>query len=545
MAPVVLIHGLFGWGEERPLFGLGPTYFPLQHLRKLWPHGPVVAVDVGIASSDHDRACEAFAQLLGQRTDYGEARTHECDHVQHGTIYESGLLEDWCASNPIHLIGHSFGGNTAVALFNLIAEDFWKVGTGPDWVVSVTCICSPLRGCNLPSMFGLEPPSTEDAGAISSQQEELGGLMGKMAVTLFHWFLKLQERFPTLLRPFFDARMHQWRAHRLSVRNAEARMLRTASETARPARGDPESLRKHFRNLSKTRLIAVVAGSLDPISPSTFMRSFFAPIAGLMSAGSFLMLLMLWRWRHRLRERLAALPPGVARRLVLLLLLWSAVSPMVMAAVLCSPRLRQQRAAMGAWLQDTILEHCRPLLHGWLMRPLLRLSSHALPQHGTALVPTGSAAMMNVGTESSLPDGMIDLISQYGLEAPTIEHVTVLPNAKTRAKLKHLMGSSGSSSRTPERPDQRQRRRGKQSAVVAATRPVASADSDSEELDPEDLEGRPMRLGKWHVIHVPEADQCLGTWLDPHHTRDMYTTLFFLLQSCTLLRRPSSLRDFT
>ncbi|GLD94752.1 hypothetical protein PINS_up024537 [Pythium insidiosum] len=29
-------------------------------------------VDVGVLSSDHDRACEAFYQLYGGRVDYGE-----------------------------------------------------------------------------------------------------------------------------------------------------------------------------------------------------------------------------------------------------------------------------------------------------------------------------------------------------------------------------------------------------------------------------------------------------------------------------------------
>ena len=64
---LVLIHGLFGWGVERPLYGYGPSYFPLTELNELWS-GPVIALDVAGASSGHDRACEAFAQLTGRRT---------------------------------------------------------------------------------------------------------------------------------------------------------------------------------------------------------------------------------------------------------------------------------------------------------------------------------------------------------------------------------------------------------------------------------------------------------------------------------------------
>jgi len=532
MAPVVLIHGLFGWGEDRPLFGLGPTYFPLQHLRKLWPHGPVVAVDVGAASSDHDRACEAFAQLLGQRTDYGEAHAHECEHVQHGTIYEIGLLEDWSASNPIHIIGHSFGGNTAVMLFNLIAEDFWKQGTGPEWVISVTCICSPLRGCSLPSVIGLEPPT--DAGTGGQHGDHQCGLACKAAVTLFHLFVKLQQQWPLLLRPFFDVRMDQWRAHQHSLRESQRMFWNTGdnmlSQTSSQLRGDTEIMGSHFRNLYKTRLIAVVAGSLDPLSPYTVMRSVFAPIIGLTTGGSLLGLVALWRARTRLRDRLHRVPPGVLRRLVLLLLAWSAVSPMVVVTALYSRRLQRQRAAIGAWLQECILEPLRPLLHGWLMRPLLRLSSYALRHHhGTMLVPTGNAAVMNIGEDN---DGMINLISQYGLDAPTVENVTVLPSTRTRAKLRELAGGGGGS--------------GSAAAAVDAGRPGNSrprVQSAPAVADRDALDARPLSVGKWHVIHVPTADHCLGTWLDPHHTRDMYTELFFLLQNCSPLRRPSSLRD--
>lgn len=61
--------------------------------------------------------------------------------------HSQGLLKRWDATSPVHLVGHSFGGNTAVALYNMIAEDHWGLGTGPDWVVSVTAICAPLRGC--------------------------------------------------------------------------------------------------------------------------------------------------------------------------------------------------------------------------------------------------------------------------------------------------------------------------------------------------------------------------------------------------------------
>lgn len=153
------MHGLFGWGEKRPLFGIFPSYFPLERLRKTWQGGPVIAVDVGVGSSDHDRACEAFAQLFGVRTDYGEAHAFRCHHLRFGPDYSGkGLLARWGPAHPVHLIGHSFGGNTALTLFRLLAEDYWGIGTSNEWAASITTICSPMHGASLPFAMGLVEP---------------------------------------------------------------------------------------------------------------------------------------------------------------------------------------------------------------------------------------------------------------------------------------------------------------------------------------------------------------------------------------------------
>ena len=158
---LILVHGLFGYGEERPLYGRMPDYFPLAHLRRTW-RGAVRAVNVGVAASAHDCACEAFAQLAGTFTDYGEVHARECGHARHGPDFRGrALLERWDASRPVHLVGHSFGGNTALALLQLLADDFWGLGTAARWVVSITCIATPVRGCSLPFALGLQPRGAE------------------------------------------------------------------------------------------------------------------------------------------------------------------------------------------------------------------------------------------------------------------------------------------------------------------------------------------------------------------------------------------------
>lgn len=101
-------------------------------------------------SSLHDRACDLFYQLIGGRTDYGVEHSERCGHARWGRHHERPLLPPgfaWSASSPIHLLGHSLGGNTCRFLQQLLADIFF-VGhdTSADWIKSVTCIATPLNG---------------------------------------------------------------------------------------------------------------------------------------------------------------------------------------------------------------------------------------------------------------------------------------------------------------------------------------------------------------------------------------------------------------
>lgn len=491
---IVLIHGLFGWGEERPLFGLGPTYFPLQHLRKLWRDGPVVAVDVGIADSDHNRACEAFAQILGLRVDYGE--NHEEQSPRYGTIYESGLLDLWDAEHPVHLVGHSFGGNTAVTLFHMIAEDYWNVGSGPDWVSSVTCICSPLRGCSLP-----------EAGS----RRRISRPLPRPLLAFGPALREIQRRLLTLSRPLVSIHMDQWQVHQERPSSPSSLDFAESSRAESSPRSKCKALRRHFGHLSKTRLVAVLAGPLEPLAPTLLFQS-LATVAAAAALGWLAGALLLWRKGQLLWEKLIELTSqGPLRRLAIAFLLWSAISPFIAAVTLRTPRLRRQRTAVGAWLQQ-MLEPSLPYLHGWLARPLLRICSCGVsPAKATALLPASDINLGNGVRESVHADEVVDLISQHGLDAPSIGTVTVLEGAFiSGADLRFWSGSPAPS-------------------------PLERLRADSDELE----------LGKWHVIHVPKADHCLGTWLDPHHTRGMYLKLFSLLEGCTahLMPRHQSLKD--
>ena len=320
---LVLIHGFLGWGETRPLWGMGPTYYPLRALRRRYTTGPVVAVDVGVASSSHDRACEAFAQLLGIRCDYGEehARTH--GHSRYGPDFTgAALLSVWDGMNPVHLIGHSFGGNTALALTSMICNDFWGVGSDCSWVVSCTCVASPLAGCTLPFAFGYQggssvhgghsvlgslPGSATCAAAATpssfssfsssfssasstpgsrSKSEACGLSQPPFALRCFLTFIgtleAVQRRWPRL--QLFHTRHTQWEGEHTwwswckcthPLITSEDSMINDATPAA-----SARALKAHLSNLSSVYLVAVTSGSgqmpcaLKPICVSDVPRRY-------------------------------------------------------------------------------------------------------------------------------------------------------------------------------------------------------------------------------------------------------------------------------
>ena len=75
----------------------------------------------------HSDCMRGIAQLYGLRTDYGELHSMQAVRpASPGKDYtEAALLDcEWDEQNPIHLIGHSFGGNTALTLVTLLAQDW-------------------------------------------------------------------------------------------------------------------------------------------------------------------------------------------------------------------------------------------------------------------------------------------------------------------------------------------------------------------------------------------------------------------------------------
>ena len=162
--PIVLVHGMFGWGEgegiNRKLPYWGAMNGDLTAFLRENGASACYAASVCPISSAWDRACELYAQLTGTRVDYGKAHAEKYRHRRYGRTYMQPLFAGWSAEKKVHLVGHSFGGNTVRLLAHLLAngapeeqaatpaEELSALFTGGkgDWVQSVLTICAPHNG---------------------------------------------------------------------------------------------------------------------------------------------------------------------------------------------------------------------------------------------------------------------------------------------------------------------------------------------------------------------------------------------------------------
>jgi len=150
---IIFIHGFMGWGEHE----MGGYHYwggKVNLIDYLQSQGfDVDAVSVGPISSNWDRAVEAYTQIKGGQVDYGfvHSSKYKLNQKPKGKSYH-GIHPVWSASNPIHIIAHSQGGQTARMLEYLLknkfdGEESDLLGTEMvGWVKSITTISSPHNG---------------------------------------------------------------------------------------------------------------------------------------------------------------------------------------------------------------------------------------------------------------------------------------------------------------------------------------------------------------------------------------------------------------
>jgi triacylglycerol lipase len=155
--PIVLVHGLLGFGRDELLgFKYWGGLNDIQEDLKSKGY-PCYTASVGAVSSNYDRAIELYYQIKGGWVDYGKFHSSEAGHLQKTNKYYQGLYPQWDAQHPIHLIGHSMGGQTIRVLIELLERGKLSERTDPlhatlfdggkiNWVESATTISTPNNG---------------------------------------------------------------------------------------------------------------------------------------------------------------------------------------------------------------------------------------------------------------------------------------------------------------------------------------------------------------------------------------------------------------
>ena len=161
--PIVLIHGFFGWGNDE--MGDYRYWGGKKDIQKILEKNgfEVINVSVGPISSNWDRAIEVYYQLKGGQVDYGANHSKKYGLIQKppDKIYK-GLYPQWCSNNPVHLVGHSMGGQTARMIQYLLENEFYindslnlkeesaLLGDSKKgWISSITSLATPHDGSTL------------------------------------------------------------------------------------------------------------------------------------------------------------------------------------------------------------------------------------------------------------------------------------------------------------------------------------------------------------------------------------------------------------
>uniref|UniRef100_A0A0D3DR13 Lipase-like C-terminal domain-containing protein n=1 Tax=Brassica oleracea var. oleracea TaxID=109376 RepID=A0A0D3DR13_BRAOL len=152
LTPIVLVHGIFGFGKGR-LGGL--SYFAGAEKKD----ERVLVPDLGSLTSVHDRARELFYYLKGGRVDYGEDHSKACGHSQFGRFYDKGEYQEWDEDHPIHFVGHSAGAQVVRVLPQMLADKMFDghENTNENWVLSLTSLSGALNGSTRTYLDGIQP----------------------------------------------------------------------------------------------------------------------------------------------------------------------------------------------------------------------------------------------------------------------------------------------------------------------------------------------------------------------------------------------------
>ena len=178
--PIILVHGFMGWGrEEMGSYRYWGGKYDIE--KELRDNGyEVFTANIGPLSSNWDRAIELYYQIKGGQVDYGKDHSQLFGIIQKpkGKAFK-GLYPKWNKNNPVHLIGHSLGGQTIRMLDYLLKtsiQDSSNIKEKSDflgninngWIKSITSISTPHNGTTLSDIVTTGIPFLQDFIALGA-----------------------------------------------------------------------------------------------------------------------------------------------------------------------------------------------------------------------------------------------------------------------------------------------------------------------------------------------------------------------------------------
>lgn len=200
--PVVLCHGIFGWGEGS-LAGI--PYFRHAHKIASQEGRLIFAPSLGPLASLHDQACNLFYHVYGGRVDYGEKHSSKYNHDRYGDEYD-GWYPEWSSKKPLDFVAHSMGGEVCRMLQYLLEIKAFrnkkgkKIHTNANWIKSITTISSPHNGSTLCWLLG----ASQETGLF------VPGFNLGVATMRFLQLFAFLESGSTKLKEFYDLKLAHW-----------------------------------------------------------------------------------------------------------------------------------------------------------------------------------------------------------------------------------------------------------------------------------------------------------------------------------------------
>lgn len=173
--PIILAHGFSGYPDESKPAVL-PPYWGGNKVdldKELNKQGYDVR-EGGMSpfGSNYDRALELYYYIKGGTVDYGAYHSKKYGHARYDKTYK-GIYPEWAPGKKVHLVGHSFGGQTIQVLEDMLRNgvpeeiEYQKkhggdipeifAGGNDNMVSSVTTIATPHNGTFISDKLGNKP----------------------------------------------------------------------------------------------------------------------------------------------------------------------------------------------------------------------------------------------------------------------------------------------------------------------------------------------------------------------------------------------------